>query len=388
MTTTLRSRAALLTFALTATLAPAVGLAPPAAAAPVGCQDETHTVVLLSRTGCDDTTPPDTRITSITPTRNAAGWVGASTVTIGFAADLGNTGDAGAIGFQCRSTRQATYQDCASPVVVEAIPEHTGGTPFFFEVRAVDTADAAIQACDATPALACGSKPDAPDWDGSPARTDLKVDTEAPNTFVGGVPFEELRPDWPVALTDRPRLVLDTNDAAAGFRCTLNGAPRPCGRGALTLARLRAGDQRLTVVAVDPAGNADPSPESVRFFVPRDLTLDRAARLSGFRAVRRAGHFGAGYLQARRTGAELRLRTAPVREVRLVGPSGPRLGRIQVKIADSRWYTVDLRGPAAKARTYVVRDQYSPLRGGLVRIRVVGVPRGGSVRLDAVVLRK
>ena len=54
----------------------------------------------------------------------------------------------------------------------------------------------------------------------------------------------------------------------------------------------------------------------------------------------------------------------------------------------SQWYTVNLSGKAARQKTYVVRNQYAPLQSGAIVIRVLSLPRGGSVQLDALVARK
>jgi hypothetical protein len=43
---------------------------------------------------------------------------------------------------------------------------------------------------------------------------------------------------------------------------------------------------------------------------------------------------------------------------------------------------------AARQETYVVRDQYAPPQSGAIVIRVLSLPRGGSVQLDALVARK
>jgi hypothetical protein len=59
-----------------------------------------------------------------------------------------------------------------------------------------------------------------------------------------------------------------------------------------------------------------------------------------------------------------------------------------VRVGRSQWYTLDLSGKAARQKTYVVRDQYTPLQSGAIVIRVLSLPRGGSVRLDALVARR
>ena len=105
-------------------------------------------------------------------------------------------------------------------------------------------------------------------------------------------------------------------------------------------------------------------------------------------AVGMVGEIIASMLQARGVaGVVLDSGVRDVRELRLIGPSGPRLGRVQVRVGHSRWYTVDLSGKAVRQRTYLVRDQFAPRQSGAVTVRVLSVPRGGSVQLDALVAR-
>jgi len=90
-------------------------------------------------------------------------------------------------------------------------------------------------------------------------------------------------------------------------------------------------------------------------------------------------------VRATKVGATLRIgRQRNVREVRLIAPAGHKLGRVEVRVGKSQWYTVNLSGKG----TYVVRDQYSPPQSGAILIRVLSVPKGGSVQLDALVARR
>ena len=94
-------------------------------------------------------------------------------------------------------------------------------------------------------------------------------------------------------------------------------------------------------------------------------------------------------MRASRVGATLRIGGQHnVHEVRLIAPAGSKLGRVQVRVGKSQWYTVNLSGQASRQKTYVVRDQYAPPQSGAILIRVVSLPRGGSVQLDALVARK
>jgi hypothetical protein len=154
----------------------------------------------------------------------------------------------------------------------------------------------------------------------------------------------------------------------------------------VSLAKLESGPQELSARAVDPAGNADPTPATTTFFVPANI---KASRGSGWKRVRRADAYDGDLVRAADVGATLRIGgQRNVREVRLIAPAGPRLGRVQVRVGRSRWYTVNLSGKATPQKTYVVRNQYAPLQSGAILIRVLSLPSGGSVQLDALVARR
>jgi hypothetical protein len=256
----------------------------------------------------------------------------------------------------------------------------TTSTPYTFRVRAIDATDAAIT-CPVLPCLLA----ETPDYDQTPATTTIRVDTTVPNTFITRTPHDDIRPDWPVTLTRTVQVGLNSNEGAAGYACSLNGKPRACAQGLVTLTDLKSGSQDFVAQAVDAAGNADPTPSTTQFFVPLNI---KAGHGSGWHKVRKASAFDGDLVRASRVGATLRIGGQhKVHEVRLIGPAGPKLGRIQVRVGRSQWYTVDLSGKATAQKTYVVRDQYAPPQSGAITIRVLSLPRGGSVQLDAVVAR-
>jgi hypothetical protein len=371
-----RRLAVLAALAVAATALQVVATATPAQAA--GCQAETTLGT------CDDVTPPDTTIVAVRPAPSPAGYVRASSVSLDFTGVPDDATDTGQISFECQlyatAAPPATWQPCQSGQAFSGLSDTTAGAAYTFRVRAVDATDAAV----VCPILLCLT--DQPDYDPTPATTTIRVDTTVPNTFITRTPQDEIRPDWPVILTRSTQVGLNSNEGAAGFACALNDHPLPCAQGLVTLKDLRSGPQDLTAQAVDAAGNADPSPSATTFFVPRNIN---ASPGSGWRKVHDGGAFDGDLVRAGRVGATLRIGgQRKIHEVRLVAPGGPDLGRIQVRVGHSKWYTVDLSGKTTGQRTYVVRDQYAPVQSGAIVIRVLSVPRGGSVELDALVARK
>jgi hypothetical protein len=367
-----RRLATLVSLAAAAAAVQVVATALPAQAA--GCQAESALGT------CDDATPPETNLVAVRPALTPAGYVRQSTVSIDFTGVPNDATDTGQLAFECQLYNTATpppdWQSCTSGQAFSGLADTTAA-PYTFRVRAVDATDAAVTC------LLCGT--DQPDYDQSPATTAIKVDTTVPNTFITRTPQDEIRPDWPVTLTRSPQVALNSNEAAAGFACTLNGKARTCAQGLVTLAGLKSGPQELTAQAVDAAGNADPTPSTTRFFVPSNV---KASKGSGWRRVREANAFDGDLVRTSKIGATLRIGGhRKVREVRLIAPAGPKLGRVQVRVGHSQWYTVNLKGKATAQKIYVVRNQFSPLQSGAITIRVLSLPRGGSVQLDALVAR-
>jgi hypothetical protein len=404
MTSPTRSRsararhwAAVTATALVAALAPLLGPAAPTSAAD-GCTSEVQPTApplpLPTGQACDDTNPPDTTVTAVTPQPNSNRYVRQDHLTFAFEGSYSD-GDQGEISFECQLGTASTpadgaWQPCTSPASYDGL-EDSGALPYTFFVRAVDTADAAH---DITTDALFPAPTDLPDYDESPAKRQVYVDTVAPNTYVflkSGY-YDRARPDEPMVASPTVQFLLSSNEGGdlVRYRCTLNGDRVGCRDGITTLRGLTPGRKRLVVSAVDPAGNVDPTPypqpsDSVQaIWVPRNL-----AAAAPWKRLREGGYFAGDVLETRKVGAQVTAPGRNVRELRLIAPAGPGLGKVQVRIGHTPWRTVNLR--AAKYQrfhVYEVRDAYAPLVSGKIRVRVLSVPRSGSVRVDAVLGRR
>jgi hypothetical protein len=174
-----------------------------------------------------DTGPPETVIAGV-----ASGLTNDPTPSFSFEPD--EPGGS----FECRlgtASSPGAFAACGSPFVAPALAdgEHV------LSVRAID----AVGAVDATPA----------------SRT-FTVDTVAPDTAIDS---------GPPAVTDdlAPVFEFSSADAGASLRCRLDGgAPVVCAS-PLKLPVLAAGEHVFEGQAVDPAGNADPTPATATFGV-------------------------------------------------------------------------------------------------------------------------
>jgi hypothetical protein len=366
---------------LAATAGLTVAVAPAAEAAD-SCTSEQGTLGPIG--ACDDTDPPDTTITGTDP-RLQDGWVRATSVSISFGGAYDDA-DTDPISFECQFDQPAsstTWQACTSPFTAGDLTPNRA-TPYTFRVRAVDSADDAIDL--ASPVF---GGTDVPDYDQTAAEVSFTADDVAPNTFgfLRTTYADESGFDGPMLVAPRARLRLQSTQGSR-YRCALDGTPIACHDGLTTLRGLTAGWRRFTAAAVDPAGNVDPSPFAQRFFVPRDLVAADAARGSHgeWRRFRDPGAFGGDYLESSTYGAVLAFPVRGVREIRLLAPAGPQLGRVAIRVGRGRWYPVDLRSDdTQRLRVYQVRDALSPRVAGTLQVRVLS--HGRPVRVDAVSAR-
>ena len=385
----IRRAAVALTAVLTAAALPLVATPAPAVAAEP-CTSEASPLPLVP--GCDDTAAPTTTIAGADPDL-ASGWIRQDSVAISFAGAHPDA-DGDPIGYECQlytsAQAPARWDACTSPARFSDLDEWTTGTQYTFRVRAVDTADNAINLV--SPIF---GGTDTPDYDESPATEQFRVDTAAPTTF--GAPrtnyYAEDRQDAPMVTSRTVQIRLFGGEPAPGsdvavYRCRLNDKAVPCTDGITTLSGLGAGMQRFTAAAVDPAGNVDPTPFEQRFFVPRDLDLTDAPRSTRgtWRNVRSPASFAGDYLETTRYGATVAFPVRNIRAIRLLAPAGPGLGKVQVRVGTGAWTTVNLASKQAqRMRIYQVRDELSGMVAGPLQIRVAS--RNKPVRIDAVMAR-
>ena len=77
-----------------------------------------------------------------------------------------------------------------------------------------------------------------------------------------------------------------------------------------------------------------------------------------------------------------------VRELRLVAPTGPNLGKVAIRIGHGKWRKVSLRSAKRqKVKVFEIRRPGSHSASGSIQIKAVKVPAGGAVAVDAIVAR-
>lgn len=377
-TTRVRRWAGAAALALAASTLLVTGAAP--AGATPGCTDETQPkdpiLGLPTGDGCDDDTPPETQLTSsVTP--NAAGLVATTTMTFSFTASVGD-GDTGPFGFECAVTggsQAHDWQACTSPVTLTGQADAAPGS-YAFAVRAVDLGDRAR-----TPdnVLVPPTVADTPDEDATPASLTWGQDTKAPFVFVTRSGYDADTPTQPVMTSATVPLRLNSSEPGAGFECTDNGRPTSCTGPTWEVASPTPGRHVVTARAVDRAGNASAWSKPVEFFVPRNLTRSR-----GWTKVSNPGYFRGDALRAEKRGARLVLPRTKVGELRLIAPTGPRFGKVRLRVGKRDWHVVDLSGRRTALTQHTVLDRYSGMRAGRITIESLS---SKPVVIDAIVAR-
>lgn len=379
-----------------AALAVATSLvATPAALAPAQAADPCYSEAqptsgpplnLPTGPGCDDTVPPETTIDS--PTLED-GWLRDTSVSIAFHGEH-TDGDTDPISYECQfynsPSAPSSWQSCTSPFTQDGLTQNTA-TPYTFRVRAIDTPDNAHDLT--TDAWPYTGDTDTPDYDQTPAQLQFTADANPPNTFgfLRTTYPDESGFDGPMLVDNRAQLRLQSTQGS-DYQCTLNGKAVHCNDGLTTLRNLHAGWKKFKAAAVDPAGNIDPSPYEQAFFVPRNLKMGDAPKSSrhAWRRFRDAGALGHDYLESTRYHALLTFPVRNIREIRLLAPAGPKLGKVEIRVGRGRWKRVNLRSAKPeRLKVYDVRSAISGLLAGILQVRVAS--HGKPVRVDAVSAR-
>lgn len=374
---------------------PALLSATPAAASP-GCLVDVNRS-LFSPNGCDDDTPPDTRVLTAGPALNSAGYIRGNDLTFTFEAVVSD-GDQGPWGFMCRldGATNGSFQNCSAgvsgtkgTVTYENLADLKLDGGYDFQVYAVDTKDAGVSWTDTTNILAPKTETAPDDDSASPATRSVKIDTADPSTFIFGEPdtFDPIRPELPMVTSRNIQVRLTSSESRAGegatYSCTLNGAKVPCQEGFTSLKNLTPGNKTFEATATDLAGNSSKKPAKIVFAVPRNLKTT-----PGWRQVKEEGYFAADYLEARTVGATLVTKPVQVRELRLIAPAGPNLGRIDLQIGNGQRRTISLFAKTfTRFKVYVIRDEFSPLASGKITIRVKSLGPNKVARIDALLVQ-
>jgi hypothetical protein len=319
--------------------------------------EHSFSVKAMDAAGNEETSPPAHRWTvdTMAPATTLVASTTDDRATFAFSA-------AGATAYECRLTTPTgagAWQACTSPV------SHTGlaAGAHRFEVRATDAAGN-VEVAPASHAWVATRPAPSPEPTPGPV-----TDTTAPETAITSGPSGYvLSPSASFGLG---------SEAGASYRCELDSRSIPCGT-SVTLAGLASGTHRLSVAAVDAAGNVDPTPVVRTWTVPataRDLPITR-----GWKLRRTTTAYGGSRLESTRRNARLTRKVNGARDVALVVGKGPRHGTVKVYAGSRLLRTVRLAAPRTTARVVVpVASFAAPWTG---RLHVVVATQGRPVRIE------
>ena len=188
-----------------------------------------------------------------------------------------------------------------------------------------------------------------------------------------------------MSLSPRPTVVLAASEPST-FNCAINGQKMPCQAGVTVLKNLQPGTQVLVAQAVDQDGNFDASPASLTFYLPHDLSPRQG---TGWKRVKSVASYVGDYVSTTRKGAELTVGAVKgVREVRLIAPVGPQLGKVAIRVGKGAWMKVRLKSASSqKLHVFALRGAGAEPLSGVLQIKAIKVPQGGAVAVDAIVAR-
>lgn len=347
---------------------------------------------LTPGTRCDDQVPPVATLDSVSPAPNQAGYVNTDSLTFTFSGShAGQEADTDAIGFECQfyatAAEPAQWQSCTSPATYTDLADTTS-VPWTFRVRAFDAADRQIDATAATNPLfgTGGAETDLPDVQASPVSSVVKIDTRPPQTYIFNTPYDAESPDLPMLLTDSPQFRLASSEGGTTYDCTIEGETFPCHDGNTTFRDLGPGDKTLVVGATDRAGNVDPDPATTRFTVPEDIGLPAGKQGAKWQERTAAKAFGGSFIETTRYGARFQVSGDGVREVRLLGTTGPDVGLLKYKVPGGPWIKVKMNAKVQERNAVVfVRKPTFKSFSGPLKFKVFS--RGRPVAVDAIMLR-
>lgn len=182
--------------------------------------------------------------------------------------------------------------------------------------------------------------------------------------------------DW--SLT-QPSFGFGSSTPGATFECSLDGGPWTACASPYTPS-WKAGDHALAVRAV-AAGNADPTPETVRWRTPHD---DRALRPRGtWTRVRTPAAYRGSLLSTTSKGAALVRKNVRASELALVATTCRSCGKVDVFLGRRLVARVSLRSAATRGQVVIPVGSWARPRPA-ASVRVVVTTQGRPVRIDGI----
>jgi hypothetical protein len=247
----------------------------------------------------------------------------------------------GGSAFQCALTGPSQshgFVPCTSPRNYLSLADGS----YSFQVRSVD---------------------DAGNVDPTPATQAWSIDLTAPQTSITGGPTNG---GWLLGTSTTMRYA--SSQAGSTFACKLDSVARPCGGTSLALTGLSQASHVFTVAATDATGNADLTPASRIFTVPRNNTT--LTHSSGWVKATASGYYLNTYSQTKTKGKTLTKGVTGMRKLSLVATKGVGYGTVQVYLGGTLLKTVSLNATSLKKKQVIPIASWTSGRTGTVKVLV------------------
>jgi hypothetical protein len=290
------------------------------------------------RTWTIDSLPPETAIDS------ALVAVDSRSANFGFS----NTGGSS---YECALTGPSQshgFVACASPSNYSSLADGT----YTFQVRAVDAAG---------------------NVDPTPATHTWAIDLTPPQTTITAGPTNG---GWLLGTSTTMRYA--SNEPGSALACKLDSVARACGGTALALTGLSQASHQFTVAATDAAGNADLTPASRIFTVPRNNTT--LTHSTGWVKKTASGYYLNTYSETKTKGKTLTKSVTGMRKLSLVATKGVGYGTVRVYLGRTLLKTVSLNATSLKKKQVIPIGSWTSGRAGTVKILVYSTNK--TVRIE------
>jgi hypothetical protein len=196
------------------------------------------------------------------------------------------------------------------------------------------------------------------------ATMNVTIEQTDPQTFITSGPAERS-----YLLASVANLGIASNESPVTFTCTLDGSAQSCPSSPVTLSGLSARTHVFSVFATDQAGNADDSPATRTFTVPRDDAVLASTRGS-WRRSSDGGAFGGTVSTSKKKGSTLSTSITGATSLALIASTGRKGGTVKVFLNGVLLETISLKVAAASQVVIPVASFSSPQSGTVTIVNV------------------
>ena len=189
----------------------------------------------------------------------------------------------------------------------------------------------------------------------------VTIDSTDPDTTITSGPAE-----GSYLLGSAATFGFSSNDPAATFACTFDGAPKSCPSSPVTVSGLSAKTHRFTVAASDAAANVDKTPAARLFTVPLDDAALTVAK-GKWKSADEGSAYSGTVSKSKKKGDALKTTVTGATSLALIVGTNKKFGKVKVYLNGELIKTVSLKG-ATGSKVLVQLAAFSTPQSGVVKI--------------------